>query len=99
MRLSSVNPEYLAAKRVVVASFAAGIGAMVVVGLIAPIAAQGGLSLATAEAHAMAQGAPVIEPLDVAAIEATLAEAERTMASSRQVTDSAIQRLDVLSGR
>lgn len=99
MRLPVANPEHLAAKRVIFASFAAGVGAMLVVGLVAPVAAQGGLSLASAEAHALEQRAPIIEPLDVAAIEATLAQAERSMDASRAITDGTIQRLDALSGR
>lgn len=99
MRFAPVNPEFQANKRVVVASFVAGMGAMVFLGLVAPIAAKGGLSLASAEARGFEQTAPAIQPLDVAAINATLAEAERAMALSRQVTNSAMSRLERLSGR
>lgn len=95
MRIAPVNSERLAKKRAIVASFAAGIGAMFVVGLIAPISH--GLSLGAAEAHALEQRAPVIAPLDVAAIEATLAEADRVMAASRRSTDDDISRLARLS--
>jgi hypothetical protein len=99
MRRLTVNPETQANKRVIIASFAAGIGVMLLVGLVAPVAATGGLSLASAEARAFEAVAPAIEPLDVAAIEATLADAERSMALSRQVTDATIDRLERLSGR
>lgn len=93
------NPSRRAARRMITASFAAGIGAMVFVGLVAPVVAKGGLSLASAEAHALQQRAPVIAPLDVAAIEATLAEAEASMAAGDAVTDAAIARLDRLTPR
>jgi hypothetical protein len=83
--------------RMVVASFAAGAGAMVLVGLVAPVAMQGGLSMRDAFADQMEQRAPAIEPLDVAAIEATLAEAERAMASARETTDDNVRRLDALA--
>jgi|CXWL01.1.fsa_nt_gi hypothetical protein len=99
MRFAPVNAEFQANKRVVAASFVAGIGAMVFMGLVAPVAAKGGLSLASAEARGFERTAPMIEPLDVAAINATLAEAERSMALSRMVTDSAINRLERLSNR
>lgn len=97
MRIVPVNPEHLAAKRVIVASFAAGIGAMLMIGLVAPVAAGGGFDLASAEASGLEQNVPAIEPLDVAAIQATLAEAERSMAASRRVTDGAMNRLERLS--
>lgn len=85
--------------RMVVASFAAGAGAMVLVGLVAPVAMQGGLSMREAFANEMNQQAPAIEPLDVAAIEATLADAERSMAVARASTDDNVRRLDTLAGR
>jgi hypothetical protein len=47
----------------------------------------------------MTQQVPAIEPLDVAAIEATLAEAERAMAAARATTDDNVSRLQALSGR
>jgi len=85
--------------RMVVASFAAGAGAMVLVGLVAPVAMQGGLSMREAFANEMTQQSPAVEPLDVAAIEATLAEAERSMAAARATTDDNVSRLQALSGR
>jgi hypothetical protein len=83
--------------RMVVASFAAGAGAMVLVGLVAPVAMQGGLSMRDAFANEMNQQAPAIEPLDVAAIEATLADAERSMAAARASTDDNVTRLQRLA--
>ncbi|MBK6704931.1 MAG: hypothetical protein IPG56_15025 [Caulobacteraceae bacterium] len=83
--------------RMVVASFAAGAGAMVLVGLVAPVAMQGGLSMRDAFANEMNQQAPALEPLDVAAIEATLADAERSMAAARASTDDNVNRLQQLA--
>lgn len=83
--------------RMVVASFAAGAGAMVLVGLVAPVAMQGGLSMRDAFANEMTQQASAIEPLDVAAIEATLADAERSMAAARATTDDRVSRLQQLA--
>lgn len=83
----------------VAASFIAGAGAMVLAGFVAPVAIKGGLSIREAMASTMEAEAPAIEPLDVAAIEAQLAEADRAFASTRAATDSAIERLDGLSSR
>lgn len=82
----------------VAASFAAGASAMLLVGLVAPVAVQGGLSVRDAIAMPETQ-AQLIEPLDVAAIEAQLAMAEAEMKASRVRTDGAIERLERLSGR
>lgn len=95
MRIAPVNSESLTKRRAIIASFAAGVGAMFVVGLIAPISH--GLTMGAAEAHSLEQRAPLIQPLDVAAIEATLAEADRAMAASRRTTDDDISRLARLS--
>ncbi|MGE0533273.1 MAG: hypothetical protein AB7P35_18330 [Hyphomonadaceae bacterium] len=97
MRFAPVNPEIRANKRIILASFIAGVSAMVLMGLIAPVMATGGFELASAEARSLAQRAPVIEPLDVAAIDRTLAEAEAAMAASRAITDGTISRLDSLA--
>ena len=83
--------------RMVVASFVAGAGAMVLVGLVAPVAMQGGLSMRVAFANEMTQQAPAIEPLNVEAIEATLADAERSMAAARASTDDNVSRLHALA--
>jgi hypothetical protein len=85
-----------ATTRMVMASFIAGAGAMVLVGLVAPVAAHGGLSVRDAFAAEVEQR-PVIEPLDVAAIETKLAAAERAMNAARARTDDDIARLARLS--
>ena len=93
-----MSPSYLkATRRTVVASFIAGAGAMVLVGLVAPITMQGGLAVRDAMAATVDQQAPAIEPLDVNAIEARLSEADRTMAAMRATTADDISRLDRLS--
>ena len=84
--------------RMVAASFAAGVSAMLLLGLVAPVAVQGGLSMRDAIAMPEPQ-AQLIEPLDVAAIEAQLAKAEAEMSASRARTDGAMERLERLSGR
>jgi len=85
--------------RMVVASFVAGASAMALVGLVAPVAMQGGLSMREAFANEMEQQAPALEPLDVVAIEAQLADAERLMAVAREGTDDNVSRLQALAGR
>ena len=83
--------------RMVVASFAAGAGAMALVGLVAPVAMQGGLSMRDAFADQLEQQAPIIAPLDVAAIEAQLADADRLMAAARETTDDNVGRIEALA--
>jgi hypothetical protein len=86
--------------RMVVASFVAGAGAMVLVGLVAPVAMQGGgLAIREAFAAEVQQTRPVIEPLDVEAIEAQLAESERAIDAMRATTDDDIARLRRLTPR
>lgn len=85
--------------RLIVASFVAGAGAMVLVGLVGPVALQGGLSMRDAWAATVEDKGPAIEPLDVAAIQAQLVDAERTMETTRAATDGAMNRLERLSGR
>jgi len=82
--------------RMIAASFAAGASAMVLVGLVGPVAVQGGLSVRDALASTDSDR-PVIEPLDVAAINAQLAEAQAEMDASRARTDGAMERLEQLS--
>ena len=86
-----------ATRRMVVASFAAGAGAMVLLGLVAPVMMQGGLSVRDAFASEVQQTRPAIEPLDVAAIEAQLAQADREMDRARATTNDDIARLARLS--
>jgi len=83
--------------RMVAASFAAGVGAMVLLGLVAPVAMQGGLSVRDAVAAEAER--PNLVPLDVEAIEAQLAAAQAEMEASRARTDAAMARLEQLSGR
>ncbi|HVK80052.1 MAG TPA: hypothetical protein VM915_05515 [Verrucomicrobiae bacterium] len=85
--------------RMVIGSFVAGAGAMMLVGLVAPVAMQGGLSMRDAAASAFVQQEPLIEPLDVAAIEAQLAKADIEMIAMREMTADEIVNLDRLSGR
>ncbi|MBY0564039.1 MAG: hypothetical protein K2P58_07615 [Hyphomonadaceae bacterium] len=88
-----------ATARGVVTSFVAGASAMVAVGLIVPVAVQGGLAIREAFASTMVAEAPPIAPLDVAAVQAQLAEAERAVEESRVATADEVARLDRLSGR
>lgn len=93
-----MSPSYAQTTiRMVAASFAAGVSAMVLLGLVAPVAVQGGLSVR--DAIAAEAEPPAIEPLDVAAIEAQLAQAQAEMDAARAATDAAITRLERLSGR
>lgn len=85
--------------RMVVASFAAGFGAMVLAGFVAPVALKGGLSIRDAWAASMQAREPLIAPLDVAAIEAQLAQADREMDAMRETTADELARLDRLAGR
>lgn len=93
--MSSSNVK--ATVRMVTASFVAGVGAMVLVGLVAPVALKGGLSVREAFAAEVQQTAPLIEPLDVVAIQAQLAQADAAMATLRASTDDDIARLESLT--
>jgi hypothetical protein len=94
-----MSPAQKSTVRIVAASFVAGAGAMIFAGLAAPLALQGGLSIREAWAATVEQEQPLIQPLDVAAINAQLADAERSMEGSRAATEAAMARLDRLSGR
>jgi hypothetical protein len=85
--------------RMVVASFVAGAGAMVLVGLVGPVMMQSGPLIREAFAAEVSQSSPVIEPLDVQAIEAQLADADRMMVAMRATTDDDIARLQRLTPR
>lgn len=85
--------------RIVMASFVAGFGAMVLAGFVAPVALKGGLSIRDAWAASMQARDPLIQPLDVAAIEAQLAQADREMDAMRETTADELARLDRLAGR
>ncbi|MGE0742019.1 MAG: hypothetical protein AB7O98_11815 [Hyphomonadaceae bacterium] len=83
--------------RMVVASFAAGAGAMALVGLVAPVAMKGGLSMRDAAATPVERREQLIEPLDVKAIEAQLAAADRAMETMRARTADEMAQLERLS--
>ena len=85
--------------RTIAASFIAGASAMVMVGLVGPVAVQSGLAVREAFAATVEAEAPAIRPLDVAAIEAQLADVERSVAASRLSTADEVARLDRLAGR
>jgi hypothetical protein len=93
----SASTDAKANFRMIVASFAAGVGAMMFVGLVAPTIVKGGLSLTTANASTLEVQAPAIAPLDVAAIRAQLAEAESDMQSARAATNANVARLERLA--
>ena len=62
--------------------------------MMAPLASQGALlDVRSAEASTLEAQTPLIEPLDVNAIQAQLAAAERSMQAARAVTDDDIARL------
>lgn len=96
--MSPADAKKKATLRTIVASFAAGASAMVLVGLIGPVAVKGGLTVRDAMA-ATVNHAPLIQPLDVVAVRRQLAAAESSMDTARAQTDSEIARLDRLSGR
>jgi len=83
--------------RVVLTSFAAGAGAMALVGLVAPVAMKGGLSMRDAAATPIVRQADLIEPLDLPAIEAQLERADRTMDAMRAMTDDEVAQLERLA--
>jgi|CXWL01.1.fsa_nt_gi hypothetical protein len=85
--------------RMIAASFAAGVGAMALVGIVAPVAMQGGLSVREAMATTRDIEAATVIELDVVAVQAQLALAERSMETTRAATDGAMARLERLSGR
>jgi len=85
--------------RMVIGSFVAGAGAMVLVGLVAPVAMQGGLAMRDAAASAFVQQEPLIAPLDVVAIEAQLAKADTEMLVMRETTADEVAELARLAGR
>jgi hypothetical protein len=85
--------------RLIAGSFLAGASVMAIVGLAGPVSVQGGLSVREAFASTFEEPTPVVQPLDVAAIEAQLAEADRAIANVRDDTADEFAMLDRLSGR
>jgi hypothetical protein len=83
----------------IAASFAAGAGVMMCLGLAVPLLSQGALlDVRSAEASTL-PAQPLIEPLDVDAIQTQLAAADRAMAAARATTDDDIARLARLTPR
>ena len=97
--MSPADAKKKSTYRMIVASFAAGAGALVLAGLVTPMVVKGGLSIRDAMAATVDVHAPLIQPLDVAAVRAQIASAETTMDSARAQTDAEIARLNQLSGR
>jgi len=91
------SPQAKATMRMVFASFAAGAGAMMLVGLVGPIAVQGGLSMREAMASQVEARTALVEPLDVEAIQAQLAAADAAMETMRASTADEMQRLEQLA--
>jgi len=84
--------------RVIAASFTGGVAAMALAGLVCTVAAGGGLSLTAAHASPLAHaGAPAVQPIDVAAVQAQLTRAESDMRETQTATNGAMTRLQALS--
>lgn len=92
-----MSPQEQAMRRTIVGSFAAGVSAVVFLGLLAPLAMQSGLTVRDAFASTLEQRQPVIEPLNVEAIEAQLAEADRLLADARSSTNDEVAMLERLA--
>lgn len=100
MYVSPSVAQTKATVRAVAASFVAGASAMLFLGVIVPMTAKGALlSVRAAEASIMAPSAPLIEPLDVNAIEAQIAAVDAQMLAARAETDREIARLARLAPR
>lgn len=84
--------------RIIAASFVAGVGAMSLVGIVAPLVMKDGY-VREAMAATIERQAPAVEPLDVAAVQAELAASELRMEATRAATERAMTRLEQLSGR
>lgn len=85
--------------RTVAASFVAGVGAMALVGLVTPVAMKGGLSLNDAAASETVRRTQLIEPLDLEAVQAQLAAAERSVEAAKARTVRDLAELERLTQR
>jgi hypothetical protein len=94
-----MSPHLKPTVRMVIGSFAAGAGAMVLFGLIGPVMVQSSLSVREAMAAELAAEQQVLAPLDVAAIERQLDAAQSSVNAARASTDDDIARLARLAGR
>ena len=97
--MSPVDAKRKATTRTIIGSFVAGASAMVIIGLVGPVAVKGGLEVRDAMAATVSARAPLIQPLDVRAVRAELAQAQSTIDAAKAHTDAEIARLDRLSGR
>ena len=97
--MSPADAKLKSTFRMIAGSFIAGAAAMVMLGLVAPMAVKGGLSVRDAMAATVDHSAPAVQPLNVAEIRAELAAADRSMDAARASTEASIERLDRLSGR
>jgi hypothetical protein len=85
--------------RVVVASFVAGVAAMLLFGLAAPVIAKAGLSVAEAEARTSIGAEVAIAPLDLEAVRAQLEMADAKLRQSAAATDDTVARLERLANQ
>lgn len=97
--MSPADAKVKATIRTVTGSFLAGAAAMVMLGLVAPVAVKGGLSIRDAWAATADHNGPAVEPINVAQVRAQIAEAQRSMEAARQSSQASINRLDRLAGR
>ncbi len=97
--MSPADAKFKATMRTIIGSFVAGAGAMVIIGLVGPVAVKGGLTVRDAMAATVSGSAPLIQPLDIRSVRAQLAQAQSTIDAAKAHTDAEIARLDHLSGR
>ncbi|MBS0386654.1 MAG: hypothetical protein JSS00_15035 [Proteobacteria bacterium] len=97
--MSPADEKLKATYRVIAGSFLAGAAAMVMLGLVAPIAVKGGLSIRDAWAATADHNGPAVQPINVVQVRAQIAEAQRQMEAARQSSQASIDRLDRLAGR
>jgi hypothetical protein len=97
--MSPADAKVKATIRTVAGSFLAGAAAMVMLGLVAPVAVKGGLSIRDAWAATSDHNGPAVEPINVVQVRAQIAEAQRSMEAARQSSQASIDRLDRLAGR
>lgn len=83
--------------RMILTSAAAGVAVMVLVGLIAPTIAMGGLAMRPAAASTLPAHQQLIQPLDVPAIKAQIASAQAQIDAERRDTDPVVARLHQLA--
>jgi hypothetical protein len=85
--------------RMIVTSFATGVGLMMLAGAMVTASKNGGLAMPSATAATLEHQAPLIEPLDIVAIQAELAGAEAAMQAAAVATDPKVAQLERLAGR